>query len=162
MKKNSNRLLLLVWCLKANIHIFFFTLIVVIIFTIIDLSYPKIMQLFIDSIAGKPISVFTIPLRFLQTNMGRLVYIPLSLIIISLLKWLFTFLRTVLQTRLGQQALFQLRNRIFNTMQNLSFAYHDQNYSGTLISNVVEEIVNFDTESLLKQSNVTQTSCVYF
>jgi ATP-binding cassette subfamily B protein len=57
-----------------------------------------------------------------------------------MLRWVFSYRRSVLQTRLGQGALYDIRNRIYNTMQSLSFAYHDRTHSGTLISNVVEDV----------------------
>jgi ATP-binding cassette subfamily B protein len=110
----------------------------VLLFNIIELFFPKLLQLYIDSIAGNELRLWGIKLTFLKNN--ALALIPLTLLVVAGLRWLITYFRAVYETRLGQGALFDLRSHIFNTMQNLSFAYHDSSHSGTLISNVVEDV----------------------
>jgi len=127
-------------CLKPRRRLFLSTLGVVIFFNALDLLFPKLLQLYIDSIAGDPLTLWSLPLEFLASDRARMLLIPAALIVVAAARWAVTYFRAVYQTQLGQGALFDLRSRIFNTMQNLSFAYHDASHSGTLISNVVEDV----------------------
>lgn len=127
-------------CLEPRKRLFFVTLLAVVGFNFLELAIPKLLQLFVDSIAGNRIALFGISLDSLNSTTGRMVLLPSVLLGFAALRWTFTYIRSVLQTRLGQGALFDLRGRIFNTMQNLSFSYHDSSHSGTLISNVVEDV----------------------
>jgi ABC-type multidrug transport system fused ATPase/permease subunit len=127
-------------CLKPRRRLFLSTLAVVVLFNALELVFPKLLQLYVDSIAGNPLRIWNISLAFLGTDQARLLLIPAALVTVAATRWAVTYCRSVYQTRLGQGALFDLRSRIFNTMQNLSFAYHDASHSGTLISNVVEDV----------------------
>ena len=117
------------------------TLGTVLAFNVLELMVPKLLQLYVDSISGEPLSFWGMDLNYLSTVWGQLAVIPLLLLVVALLRWLATYARTVLQTRLAQGALFRLRSRIFNTMQQLSFAYHDSSHSGMIISNIVEDVM---------------------
>ncbi len=112
----------------------------VILFNLLELTFPKLLQLYVDSIAGNPLRFLNLPLEFLASSHARMWLIPSALLIIAAARWAVTYNRSVYQTRLGQGALFDLRSYIFNTMQNLSFAYHDAAHSGTLVSNIVEDV----------------------
>jgi len=120
--------------------LFILALCSVIVFNVLELAFPKMLQVFIDAVKGNALSLFSLPLDFINDYKNGIFLIPLCLLVFAFLRWYFSYLRTVLQTRLGQKALFDLRNTIYNTMQNLSYAYHDHNHSGTLISNVVEDV----------------------
>ncbi len=126
--------------LRPRRRLFLSTLGAVVLFNALELLFPKLLQLYIDSIAGNPLALWGWPLEFLASDNARLLLIPAALLTIAAARWAVTYFRAVYQTRLGQGALFDLRSRIFNTMQNLSFAYHDASHSGTLISNVVEDV----------------------
>jgi ATP-binding cassette subfamily B protein len=134
----SYALRLLRLCLRPRRSLLGATVGMVIIFNAIELFFPKLLQLYIDTIAGNPLAIWGISLNFLKAR--AMLLIPLMLLAAAGLRWLVTYARAVYETRLGQGALFDLRSRIFNTMQNLSFAYHDASHSGTLISNVVEDV----------------------
>jgi len=127
-------------CLQPRRRLLLATVTTVILFNTLELLFPKLLQLYIDSIAGNPLNIWGISLEFLQSNKARIFLIPVALLTIAGARWAVTYFRAVYETHLGQGALFDLRSRIFNTMQNLSFAYHDASHSGTLISNVVEDV----------------------
>lgn len=116
------------------------TLVVVVLFNAFDLLFPKALSLYLDTVAGKAAAVlgWRLPLPEDAFRVG-LVF-GAGLVVLGLIRWGVIYLRSVLETRLGQSALFDLRHRIFDTMQNLSFAYHDRTHSGTLIANVVEDV----------------------
>jgi ABC-type multidrug transport system fused ATPase/permease subunit len=127
-------------CLRPRRRLFLSTIVMVVLFNAIELLFPKLLQLYVDSVAGNPLSIWGIPLNFLKSDTAGIFLIPAALLTIAASRWAVTYFRAVYETKLGQGALFDLRSRIFNTMQNLSFAYHDASHSGTLISNVVEDV----------------------
>jgi ABC-type multidrug transport system fused ATPase/permease subunit len=131
----------LFFCLSPQKMLFFLAFFAVILFNIMELVFPKLLQLFIDAIEGNPLVFLGLNIESLYTGNIRIVYIiPFALVLFALLRWLFYYLRTVIQTRLGQGVLYDLRKRIYHTMQSLSFTYHDTTHTGTLISNVVEDV----------------------
>lgn len=131
---------LLAACLRPRKGLFGLTLLSVFLFNIAELLLPKLLQLYVDSFAGNELTYWGIPLEFAATAKGQLIILPGILLLVAGLRWGFTYARTVFETRLAQGALFDLRSRIFNTMQNLSFAYHDNSHSGRIISNIVEDV----------------------
>ncbi|MFO7820734.1 MAG: ABC transporter ATP-binding protein [Lentisphaeria bacterium] len=131
---------LLKTCIKPRRRLFGLTLLAVLAFNTVELVLPKLLQLYVDSFAGNELAIFGVSLEFAGSAMGQLLILPALLLAVAGLRWTFTYARTVLQTRLAQGALFDLRSRIFNTMQNLSFAYHDNAHSGRIIANIVEDV----------------------
>jgi len=121
-----------------------FTILVVVVLNALELATPKILQLFIDALAGDPLRVAGMSLPDALAQGRGLLILPAALLLFAAARWATAYLRAVSESRLGQGALFDLRCRIFDTMQHLSFAYHDSSHSGTLISNVVED-VNYTT-----------------
>jgi ABC-type multidrug transport system fused ATPase/permease subunit len=120
------------------------TVVTVVLLNALELATPKILQLFIDALSGTPMQIWGIALpEWLAAGYGLLL-LPLALFCFAAARWMTAYFRAVYESRLGQGALFDLRCRIFDTMQRLSFAYHDSAHSGTLISNVVED-VNYTT-----------------
>jgi ABC-type multidrug transport system fused ATPase/permease subunit len=127
-------------CLAPRKKLFAATLAAALVFSLLEFIIPKVLQLYVDAVAGNDLRWFGMSVDFLGTTRGKFIGLPVILLSFAALRWYFTYMRSVLQTKLGQAALFDLRSRIFNTMQNLSFAYHDSSHSGTLISNVVEDV----------------------
>ena len=127
-------------CMRPRRRLLWATVGAVVLFNILELLSPKLLQLYVDAIAGNPLRLWRFPLDGLITPRNGFILLPSALLALAAARWAVTYWRSVYQTRLGQGALFDLRSRIFNTMQNLSFAYHDASHSGTLISNVVEDV----------------------
>ena len=70
----------------------------------------------------------------------------------TLFKGVFTFSQVFLAEYLSQRVCFDLRNRIFNQYQRLSFAYHDRSQTGQLMSRAtsdVEQIRFFVSQGLI-------------
>ncbi len=121
-----------------------FCIIMVLMLNVFELATPKILQLFIDALAGDPLMLWGLELPAWLARGYGLLLLPTALFTFAGARWATAYFRAVSESRLGQGALFDLRCRIFDTMQHLSFAYHDSSHSGTLISNVVED-VNYTT-----------------
>lgn len=131
---------LLKLCLKSGRRSLVTAAFYVAAFNAVELVFPKLIQLFIDSAAQEPLRLFSLDMSFLATTRGRLIFLPCLFLVFAALRWVITSFRAVQQTLLGQEALYNLRNRIYNKVQELSFAYHDKAHTGTLISNVVEDV----------------------
>ncbi len=137
----NNSLLHLIWTgIAPRKRLFAAALGAVILFNITDLVFPKLLQLFIDAVGGKTLSILSVELTFIHSLRNGIFLIPAAILVFALLRLGFAYCRSVMQTRIGQKALYDLRNKIFNRMQSLSFAYHDRHHAGTLISNVVEDV----------------------
>ena len=70
----------------------------------------------------------------------------------TLVKGVFTFSQVFVGEYLSQRVCFDLRNRIFNQYQRLSFAYHDRSQTGQLMSRAtsdVEQVRFFVSQGLI-------------
>ncbi len=141
------------------------TLLAVTGFNLMEVAIPKVLQMFVDSVAGRAPAIFGFTLGFLKTPGDRIAFFTLALMALSLLRWAMNYLRRVLETRLGQGALYDLRNRIYDQMQSLSFAYHDRAHSGRLIANTIEDVQHiqmFFTQGLFQLLEVVVGAvCIY-
>ncbi|MBD3314558.1 MAG: ATP-binding cassette domain-containing protein [Chitinivibrionales bacterium] len=140
--KNNSLIRLIRSGISPRRPLFVGALVSVMLFSLLDLMFPKLLQLFVDAVEEKSLSFFGLSLDFLHRDPNGIFLIPAAIVAFAVLRLIAAYLRSVLQTRLGQGALYDLRNRIYNTMQSLSFAYHDRNHAGTLISNVVEDVAH--------------------
>ena len=131
----------LMFCLSPQKTLFFLAFCAVVVFNLLELVFPKLLQLFIDAIEGNPLIFLGLNIESFSMGTIPIIYIiPFALVFFALFRWVFYYFRTVIQTRLGQGVLYDLRKRIYDTMQSLSFTYHDNAHTGTLISNVVEDV----------------------
>ena len=161
MNRSSHRLFQsIIDCLKPRQRLLVQTLCMVILLNLLDLTIPKCLQLFVDSFMGNPLKLGRIPLDFMGTPRGQMLILPVLLVTLAFGRWATTFGRAVLESRLAQGALFDLRSRIFSTMQSLSFAYHDKTHAGLLISHVVED-VNYTSRFLQSGMFPLLECCVY-
>ena len=78
----------------------------------------------------------------------------------TLAKGIFTFSQVFVGEYLSQRVCFDLRNRIFNQYQRLSFAYHDRSQTGQLMSRAtsdVEQIRFFVSQGLINGAHMLLT-----
>jgi ATP-binding cassette subfamily B protein len=62
------------------------------------------------------------------------------LITVAALRGFFTYWQTFLGEWLGQHAAFDLRNMLYNQLQHLSYAYHDKQQTGQLMSRATQDV----------------------
>ena len=104
-----------------------FSALLLIALTAIDLVFPSIIQKVIDvGLAGK------------QTNF--LMVAGIILLVLGVFKAGFLYLQRYLSEWIANHAAFDLRNRLFDHIQHLSFSFHDHNQSGQLISRCIEDV----------------------
>ena len=71
---------------------------------------------------------------------GTLALLALALLGAALAQGLFDFLRTYSADSLSQIVSYDIRNSIYNKLQHLSFAYHDQEHTGSLMSKATSDV----------------------
>ena len=71
---------------------------------------------------------------------STLALLALAMLGAALAQGLFDFLRTYTTDSLSQKVAFDFRNSIYDKLQHLSFAYHDKEHTGNLMSKVTSDI----------------------
>ncbi len=84
---------------------------------------------------------------------SHLFYIALAVLGVSVVRGLLSFGQTYLAEALSQRVAYELRNAFYDRLQRLSFAYHDQQHTGNLMSRAtadVESIRMFTSFGLIR------------
>ena len=71
---------------------------------------------------------------------GTLLLIALALLGASLGRGLFDFTRTYTTDSLSQKVSYDIRHNLYNKIQHLSFAYHDKEHTGDLMSKATADV----------------------
>ena len=76
------------------------------------------------------------------TDVGRgtLAILALALLAASLARGFFDFARTYATDSLSQKVSYDLRNDLYDKLQHLSFAYHDKEHTGELMSKATADV----------------------
>ena len=89
-------------------------------------------------------------------NLSAIIYVSLGLLAIALVRGIFSFTQGYWSEKASQGAAFDMRNRIFTQVENLSFSYFDKAQTGQLmtrVTNDVDQVRNFTGSSLLQLVN---------
>jgi ATP-binding cassette subfamily B protein len=76
----------------------------------------------------------------LEVGHRTLLFLALALLGASVLRGLFDFARTYATDSLSQMVAYDLRNRLYDKLQHLSFAYHDKEHTGNLMSKATSDV----------------------
>ena len=129
--------------------------------TLLSLVIPRLMGDVVDEALNRQTRVLhifagefsSIVDEVLARQLMQALFFFAGLIIAAtLVKGIFTFAQVFLSEYLSQRTCFDLRNRIFNQYQRLSFAYHDRSQTGQLMSRAtsdVEQIRFFVSQGLI-------------
>ncbi len=71
---------------------------------------------------------------------GALAFMALAILGASLARGFFDFTRTYATDSLSQKVSYDLRNSIYGKLQHLSFAYHDREHTGDLMSKATADV----------------------
>ena len=69
--------------------------------------------------------------------------ISLTILAVSLLRGALTFGQTYFGERLSQAVAYDIRNRFYDHVQNLSFKFHDTHHTGNLMSRAITDVEAF-------------------
>ncbi|MCU0494651.1 MAG: ABC transporter ATP-binding protein/permease [Chloroflexaceae bacterium] len=89
-------------------------------------------------------------------NMQVLVWATLAFIGVAAVRGLFSFTQGFWSEKSSQGVAYDMRNGLFDKIQNLSFSYHDQAQTGQLMTRVtsdVEQVRTFISQGLLQLVN---------
>jgi ATP-binding cassette, subfamily B, multidrug efflux pump len=92
----------------------------------------------------------------LPKNLDAIISLVVVLLALAVLRGVFSFAQTYLSEKVSQNVAFDLRNKIFNKLSELSFSYQDQAQTGELMTRVtsdVEGVRQFVGQSLLNLVN---------
>lgn len=76
---------------------------------------------------------------FISKNKQMLVLLPIAVVIVYLLKGIFTYLQSWYAAYVGENVLFKIRNDLFESMSMLSLDFFDRYHTGELISRVMND-----------------------
>ncbi|NJL88582.1 MAG: ABC transporter ATP-binding protein [Coleofasciculaceae cyanobacterium SM2_1_6] len=88
-----------------------------------------------------------------QKNLNVVIQSAVFLVLLAIGRGLFNFGQTFLAEQVSQSIAYDLRNKIFVKIQNLSFSYHDQAQTSQLLTRItsdVEQIRSFIGTSLIQ------------
>ena len=102
-----------------------------------SLAIPWLVRLAIDKVvkfeAGRMVSVA-------DTARSELFILGVALLGVSIMRGLFDFARTYTTDSLSQKVAYDVRNLMYNKLQHLSFAFHDKEHTGNLMSKVTSDV----------------------
>lgn len=127
-------------CLAGQRKQILILLCTVLVFNILELIFPKILQVYIDLLKDKKANFYGYELTANEISVKNFLFVTLSLIIVGILRWGITYFRISLQTTVAQTSLLKIRKNIYEKVHQLGFAFHDKFHSGNLISNIVEDL----------------------
>ena len=131
---------LLRFCMRGRRRQLAGVLCLVLVCNVTELLWPEVLKLYVDSYGDGPFLAFGFDASGLATERGRLLWLPLALVMAAVLRWLTNFTRIIAQGQLAQDILVGLRGRIYRRLQHENFSYHDRIHSGSLITNLVEDV----------------------
>ncbi len=75
-----------------------------------------------------------------QPILGTVLIFVLLILGLSLVRGIFAFLQTHVGENLSQVVAYELRNRFYDHLQNLSFGFHDRQHTGNLMSRAISDV----------------------
>ena len=69
-----------------------------------------------------------------------MIRIGIAILAASAIRGLLTFFQTFMGESLAQHVVYDLRNRYYDHIQNLSFGFHDKNHTGNLMSRAIPDV----------------------
>src|SRR5919109_4210888 len=102
------------------------------------LLVPRLFGTSVDRLVRfDPIDRHVIPL---QVDTSTLVLMALALLGASVMRGVADFARTYTSDSLSQKVSYNLRNLLYDKLQHLSFAFHDTEHTGNLMSKATADV----------------------
>jgi ATP-binding cassette subfamily B protein len=98
-----------------------------------------IVPIFIGDAVNNALHFNTTTLK-VTGDMKLLVFYGIAIIILSLLRGLFSFGQSYFAEYAGQKVAYDLRNGLYDRIQRLSFAFHDKSQTGQLMSRATQDV----------------------
>ena len=127
------RITMMAWRYRARIILAYVSFFVAVG---LSLLIPRILGEFIDKLVRSEGG------RIIASDVTRstLAWMALALLVASLMRGIFDFLRTYTTDSLSQKVAYDLRNALYDKLQHLSFAFHDKEHTGNLMSKATSDV----------------------
>lgn len=145
------------WSEKWN---FMFALFSTLVLAVSDLLRPWTLKIIIDNILlAKPLPDFLAAVNnfFSEHKIASIILVASSVILISLVKGIFTYTQVFITSRIGFSLAHKLRAELFSHLQRLSLSFHKKSETGDLLTKVTADTNNLrDTFSEFALTFVTE------
>lgn len=145
------------WAEKWN---FTFALFSTLILAFTDLLRPWTLKIIIDNILlAKPLPEFLAAVNnfFTEHKITAIILVASSVILISLVKGIFTYTQVFISSKIGFSLAHKLRAELFSHLQRLSLSFHKRSETGDLLTKVTADTNNLrDTFSEFALTFVTE------
>ena len=101
------------------------------------LAMPRLVQWAIDFALGVRLEGGRVQV---EADARALVVAALAVVGVGIMRGLFSFGQQFLAERTGQQLAYELRNRLYEAFQRLSFSFHDRAQTGQLMSRATQDV----------------------
>ncbi len=139
---------------------FVFALFSTLILAVSDLLRPWTLKIIIDNILlAKPLPDFfsTVNNFFTENKITSIILVASSVILISLVKGIFTYTQVFISSKIGFSLAHKLRAELFSHLQRLSLSFHKSAETGDLLTKVTADTNNLrDTFSEFALTFVTE------
>lgn len=92
------------------------------------------------NLAGPFLIKIALDYAIVQENIGLLTLTALGYLVTALVSWVGTFGQTYIMSWVGQSALFDMRRRLFEHLQRLSFNFYDNMEAGRIMSRMTGDV----------------------
>lgn len=129
----------IIWRLFGLLKNYWKLAILCFLFLLIATGFSLVVPEFLKRAIDTGISIDT-QTKKATVNQSLLWYLGLGIVAASLLRAVFTFGQTYVSEYIGQKVAFDLRNRLYDRIQRLSFAFHDRAQTGQLMSRATQDV----------------------
>ena len=103
------------------------TYIALLISTLLSLALPRLLGDAVDKVLE-------------HGSFGFLIFIAIVVLAISLMRGVVSYIQSYLSEYISQRVAYDLRNALYDHLQHLSFAYHDKQQTGQLMSRATADV----------------------
>lgn len=153
-EKFPTKLKLVLYFLQGSKKYFFLSIIFAILSSLFDLINPKIIGFTVDAIIGdapKKLPAFLSSFISIDMLKGNLLLVAALVMLVALIGAICRYLFSLMNSTGAETLVMTMRNRLFEHIEHLPFAWYVKNPTGDLIqrcTNDVEMVKNFLSEQL--------------
>lgn len=122
--------------ISKNWPLFLVSAVCMLVSIIVSVQIPLLTRTAIDNVIT-PLAEGTLDV---ELGKGMLLILMLEIIGLTVVVGLFSFIRRYANTYFSQKVVYDIRNDVFASLQNQSFAFYDKTHTGQLLSKVTTDM----------------------
>jgi len=122
--------------ISKNWPLFLVSAVCMLVSIIVSVQIPLLTRTAIDNVIT-PLAEGTLDI---ELGKGMLLILMLEIIGLTVVVGLFSFIRRYANTYFSQKVVYDIRNDVFASLQNQSFAFYDKTHTGQLLSKVTTDM----------------------